>query len=100
MVRRKLILKTTTALLSILMVAGVTGCFTKKTFRINREYGSVYDQYIKIGAPSTINSDDLNYLDKKSIYDYKAELIEANDIYIVNEKMLPHEVLLIEIIPA
>lgn len=78
---------------------GLKGKYIKKIYRVNRENGSVFDEYIKIGAPKCLNTEELKYLNRKAIYDYKIEYIDTHEDYQINEKLSPHEVLMIEIIP-
>lgn len=80
------------------VLKGLDGKYTKKIYRVNRDNGSVFDEYIKIGAPKRLNSDDLNYLNRKAIYEYKVDYIDIDGSYVINENLSPHEVLMIEII--
>lgn len=73
------------------------GKFIKKTYKINSESGSVYDEWVKMGATEKLYPDEIRYLKEKSIFDYKREEIYSDKNLIINEKMQPHEVLLIEL---
>lgn len=73
------------------------GKFIKKTYRINSESGSVYDEWVRMGATEKLYPDEIRYLKEKSIFAYKREEIYSNKNLIINEKMLPQEVLLIEL---
>jgi len=73
------------------------GEFTKKTYRINSESGSVYDEWVKMGATEKLYPEEISYLKEKSIFAYKREEIYSNENLIINEKMTPQEVLLIEL---
>lgn len=73
------------------------GEFTKKTYRINSENGSVYDEWVKMGATEKLYPEEISYLKEKSIFAYKREEIYSNENLIINEKMAPQEVMLIEL---
>lgn len=73
------------------------GEFIKKTYRINSESGSVYNEWVKMGATEKLYPEEIKYLKEKSIFAYKREEIHSDKNVIINEKMLPQEVLLIEL---
>ncbi|GFP74477.1 GH39 family glycosyl hydrolase [Clostridium fungisolvens] len=79
---------------------GLSGEVVVKTYRINKENGSAYDEWLRIGAPNSMETDELNYIKNKSIFGYRMKSIDINGDLIINEKMEPHEVILIEIIPV
>lgn len=73
------------------------GEFIKKTYRINSESGSVYNEWVKMGATEKLYPEEIKYLKEKSTFAYKREEIHSDKNVIINEKMLPQEVLLIEL---
>ena len=79
---------------------GIKGKALKKTYRLNKNSGSVFDEYIAMGSPNPISIDEIDYLNRKVMPEYKSIKINISDDYVINEKLQPHEVLLIEIIPV
>ncbi len=77
---------------------GVNGNITKKIYRIIKENGSVYDEWIKIGAQKNIYQEEIDYLKQKSIYGYKREYVFCENYLEIDENMQPHEVMLIEVV--
>ncbi|GKU27019.1 GH39 family glycosyl hydrolase [Clostridium folliculivorans] len=82
------------------VLKGLSGEVVVKIYRINKENGSAYDEWLRIGAPKSMETDELNYIKNKSIFGYRMKSIDINGDLIINEKMEPHEVMLIEIIPV
>lgn len=82
------------------LLKNLQGEMIEKIYRINKENGSAFDKWLEIGAPKGMSFDEINYIKNKSIYGYEIKKIHASGDVIINEKMGPHEVLLIEILPA
>ncbi len=80
-------------------IKGINGCYYVKRYRLNQEYGSVYDHWIKMGAPEPITKEIMTYLDKQTQMQYTINKEQIKDNYEFVEKLKPHEVLLIEITP-
>lgn len=72
----------------------------KKTYRVNRDQGSVYDEWIKMGAPNKLSAEEAQYLSKKSLYSYRSDDIFLSDGYLLKERLKPHEILLIILEPG
>lgn len=72
---------------------------TMKTYRINRQNGSVFDEWLKMGSPDPLTKEELNYLKNKSEMDYYTEKVFVKDGFKIVERLQPHEVVLIELIP-
>lgn len=53
-----------------------------------------------MGVPNPITIDEDNYFNRKVAPQYKTLKINLCEDYIINEKLQPHEVLFIEIIPV
>lgn len=81
------------------VLKGLTGRVLQKTYRINKENGSAFDEWLKIGAPEVMSNDDINYIKNKSIFGYNIKEIYIDGDLIINEKMQPHEVLFFELLP-
>ncbi|MFJ7975782.1 helix-turn-helix domain-containing protein [Peribacillus sp. NPDC096379] len=75
------------------------GKYLVKQHILNRQHGSAYDQWVKMGAPSKLSLEDVEYLRSKSIPDRVVQeiiLADAEDL-VLNAEMTPHEVRLFEI---
>jgi xylan 1,4-beta-xylosidase len=81
------------------LINNLNGRFKINMYRINREYGCAYDQWIKMGAPLKLDEEELQYLKSHSLYGFKTKVIEVKSELSIQEKMSPHEILFIEIIP-
>ncbi len=81
-------------------VRGLTGKYIEKIYRINRENGSAYDTWLAIGAPKIMLYDEVNYIEKKSIYGYETREVYVSGDLIIKERMQSQEVLFIELLPA
>jgi xylan 1,4-beta-xylosidase len=80
-------------------LSAIQGEYRKRVYRVNRENGSVYDDWVKIGAQIKISNEEIQYLSKKAIYNYSSENIFVYDEYILHERLKPHEILLIILEP-
>lgn len=78
---------------------GFKGKAIKRKYIINRVNGSVFDQWVNIGSPLNLTSEEKKYLEMKSIYKYSTDLINCDNEFIITEQLMPHEVMLIEINP-
>lgn len=81
------------------VLKGIKGEVVKKVYKINKDNGSVYDEWIKMGSPQSIDTEEIDYLKKKSIFGYKTQHLFVENELVINERMLPQEVMLIEIKP-
>ncbi|MBK1809790.1 helix-turn-helix domain-containing protein [Clostridium sp. YIM B02505] len=81
------------------ILKGLSGEVVVKMYRINKENGSAYDEWLRIGAPKFMDLDELNYIKNRSIFEYRMKNSDINGDFIINEKLEPHEVMLIEIVP-
>ncbi|NTV90012.1 MAG: hypothetical protein HGA22_06580, partial [Clostridiales bacterium] len=86
--------------ISSFLINNLNGRFKINMYRINREYGCAYDQWIKMGAPLKLNEEELQYLKSHSLYGFRTKVIEGKSDFSIHEKMSPHEILFIEIIPC
>lgn len=72
------------------------GSYTIKRHTINRQNGSVFDLWVRMGAPHPIDADTLNYLKQASCPQLTFEQVEITSTYSLISKLSPHEVQLVE----
>lgn len=82
-----------------LLLKGLMGRFQQKIYRINKESGSAFDEWLKIGAPKIMTTEEINYIKNKSIYSYYIDEVYVEGNFRIHHKLQPHEVLLIELLP-
>lgn len=73
------------------------GSYTIKRHTINRQNGSVFDLWVRMGAPHPIDADTLNYLKQASCPQLTFEQVEITSTYSLISKLSPHEVQLVEL---
>ncbi|KAA1181899.1 GH39 family glycosyl hydrolase [Paenibacillus sp. B2(2019)] len=73
------------------------GSYTIKRHTINRRNGSVFDLWVRMGAPHPIDADTLNYLKQASCPQLTFEQVEITSTYSLISKLSPHEVQLVEL---
>lgn len=83
-----------------LTLSRFSGKYIERKYRINRENGSAYDEWNKIGAPRVLSAEELKFMKGKSIYGYHHSEVESEGDIVIHEILKPHEVLLIELIPV
>jgi xylan 1,4-beta-xylosidase len=81
----------------VFRLSDLKGEFIKKTYKLNSENGSVYDEWVKMGGTEKLYTEEIRYLKEKSIFAYKREVIYSDKNLFINEKMAPQEVMLIEL---
>ncbi|MFD2215655.1 GH39 family glycosyl hydrolase [Metabacillus endolithicus] len=82
-----------------LEIQGITnGRYRIKEHRINRDQGSVLDEWLKFGSVYDIKPDEVEYLKQKCVPYMKVDhtLVEENSI-VLEGKLQPHEVRLYEL---
>lgn len=82
-----------------LELSSLHGTYRKKTYRVNRDHGSVYDEWIRMGAQNKLSAEEVRYLSKKSLYSYRSDDIFLSDRYTLKERLEPHEILLMLLEP-
>ncbi|WP_404332068.1 helix-turn-helix domain-containing protein [Mesobacillus maritimus] len=75
---------------------GIHGNYRMKKQYVNREQGSSYDSWVRIGAPIDIDDETVCYLKGKAEPGMKIEDITANETYSLITELHPHEIQLIE----
>ncbi|MEK3748604.1 helix-turn-helix domain-containing protein [Paenibacillus sp. FSL E2-8871] len=73
------------------------GLYTIKRHTINRRNGSVFDLWVRMGAPHPIDADTLNYLKQASCPQLTFEQVEITSTYSLISKLSSHEVQLVEL---
>jgi xylan 1,4-beta-xylosidase len=73
------------------------GSYSIKRHTINRQNGSVFDLWVRMGAPHPIDADTLNYLKQASCPQLTFEQVEITSTYSLISKLSPHEVQLVEL---
>lgn len=66
---------------------------------VNRSSGSSFDQWVAMGTPKVLSSDDIEYLKRSSISErhYQIVSLQAEENLILHAELNPHEVRLFEI---
>ncbi len=73
------------------------GLYLIKEYCVNRDHGSTFDQWVAMGSPEYLSSEDLMYLKNKSALNYKKHKVNISSEFQINTDILPHEVKLYEI---
>ena len=66
---------------------GLNGKYKLSHYRLNRESGSAYDQWIQMGAPSDLNNHEIKYLKYKSYPDLQIKYLDLSGQYNLNSKI-------------
>jgi xylan 1,4-beta-xylosidase len=75
------------------------GIYQIKQHQLNREHGSAFDKWVKMGAPEYLGNDEVNYLRYASIPKIHISEVRSEGVVSLASILQPHEVQLIEIIP-
>lgn len=73
------------------------GKYKVKRSMLNRESGSSFDAWLKMGAPEDISKDIYTYLKSKEVPDISISIEKVSKQLILNDSVPPHGILLIEI---
>lgn len=84
----------------LLKLKGMNGYYIRNTYRVNREEGSVYDAWIRMGAPRSLKPDGLRFLKNKSLYHFDTREVYLTDLAVVPVHLESHEVMLMEWLPV
>jgi xylan 1,4-beta-xylosidase len=84
--------------LSIEIQGIANGKYRIKELKLNRDYGSILDEWLKFGAVGEMKQDEVEYLKQISVPYMKVEYenVENNSI-VLNGRLQPHEVRLYEL---
>ena len=81
-----------------ILVKELQGNYKISEFTFDRENGSVYDFWIKMGSPSNPNSDELDYLNRKAGPDLKIFFEDVNGELQKEYSLRAHGIKLVEIV--
>jgi xylan 1,4-beta-xylosidase len=68
-------------------------------YSINRTHGSAFDTWVDMGAPESLDAEDIRYLTQKAVPSRKRTIEVIKKSYSLNRCLAPHEVRLIMISP-
>lgn len=83
-----------------LHISGIQGgIYQSENVTINREHGSSYDRWLRIGSPRKLSAEMLDYLKKTSLpeYQYGQVKVEESGTLLISEILDAHEVKMIRI---
>ena len=73
-----------------LTLEGLVGKYKLSHYFLNRDSGSAFDQWLKMGAPSDLNNHEIKYLKNKSFPDLKVEYLELEGSYELKSRIKRH----------
>ena len=71
------------------------GKYEVRRYKITREYGSSFDNWIAMGKPPYLKAEEKQYLERVSQPKYEVETVEIESRYITESVLKPHEVQII-----
>lgn len=80
-----------------LIISIPSGYYRIKRWYLNRDSGSTFDAWERMGAPEQIQSDIYNYLKAKEIPEINLTTKEVKNELLISDSIPPHGILLIEI---
>jgi len=69
---------------------GLKGKYKLSHYFLNRDSGSAFDQWLKMGAPADLNIHEIKYLKNKSFPDLRVEYLDLKDEYQINSLLKRH----------
>ena len=82
-----------------LIIRGLkSGKYIIRVYKIDRENGSAYDEWLKMGAPKMMSPTEIDWIKKKSLPQYYTRVEQIEDCMEITEELKPHGVMLIEIV--
>lgn len=79
-----------------LMLHGLNGQYRINTYQLNRHHGSVFDDWLEMGAVEEMSKEDLEYLNEISQMHLNIQDYNINNLYTDEIQLEPHEVVLLE----
>ena len=76
----------------------LSGTYRMNRYRLDAQHGSVYDAWLKIGAPNTLSTDVRRHLLSHAAPDYSTSVIHPKGSCSLSFSLAPHEVELIELV--
>ncbi|WP_313638542.1 GH39 family glycosyl hydrolase [Paenibacillus sp.] len=77
-----------------------SGVYKLRQTTINRDHGSAYDTWLEMGAPSSLDADEVAYLNRKAVPNQVRKTIDIQSSLDIKCKLNPHEVRLYELWPV
>ncbi|MFW6001614.1 MAG: GH39 family glycosyl hydrolase [Halanaerobium sp.] len=74
------------------ILQGLKGKYKVSRYFLNRDSGSAFDQWLKMGAPADLNNHEIKYLKNKSFPDLRVEYLDLDGEYQVNSRLKRHEI--------
>lgn len=78
-----------------LHVEGLAGRYKVTSYLLDREHGSVFDDWVRLGAPDFLSTEEIRYLDARSGPAMKTEIIHDVQDWQQEVTLPPHGVLLL-----
>ncbi|OAB38548.1 hypothetical protein PMSM_01745 [Paenibacillus macquariensis subsp. macquariensis] len=83
------------------VVQGIpSGSYEVRETKVNQEHGSAYDTWLEMGAPSSIDAEEVAYLNRKAVPHQSRKTIEIQGSLDFICNLSPHEVRLYELWPV
>lgn len=79
-----------------LILNGLNGNYRINTYRLNRNHGSIFDQWLKMGAVEEMTKKELDYLEAISKMELSIKYVNIDNTFTDKIQLEPHEVQLIE----
>ncbi|MFV0464638.1 MAG: GH39 family glycosyl hydrolase [Lachnospiraceae bacterium] len=76
-----------------------SGNYYIKKYEVNRNYGSAYDLWSKMGCPDNLHKDEEDYIREMSVPHMTIQQYQVDKVMVLSESVPVHGVLLLEIIP-
>ncbi|SIQ23485.1 GH39 family glycosyl hydrolase [Halanaerobium kushneri] len=74
----------------IFKLNGLKGKYKLSQYKLNRDSGSAFDQWLKMGAPSDLNNHEIKYLKYKSFPDLRIEYLDLEGKYKLQGEIKSH----------
>lgn len=76
-------------------IHSLAGNYKLTKYELNREHGSAFDQWVKLGAPENMTKEEVKYLKKKSYPKLETKKLDIKDKYSLNIDLPVHGIELI-----
>jgi beta-xylosidase/AraC-like DNA-binding protein len=73
-----------------LKLKNITGRYKMSHYFLNRDSGSAFDQWLKMGSPPDLNKHEVKYLKNKAFPDLKVEYLNLENEYNIKAKITKH----------
>ncbi len=75
-----------------LKLRGLSGKYKLSHYYLNRDSGSAFDQWLKMGAPPDLTNHEIKYLKNKSYPDLKIDFLDLDGEYNIEAELESHEI--------